>query len=182
MSLCSQPALPSQPWVSSQVPGKEGCFQTGNMSPGPAPQLPPQVLPCPPPPTPTPGMVLSSADQDFMVQKPPEGRGRRGHWRPPPPARLAALFLCAVGGAGPRRDGAHPAKRRAAAPFTFLIKTRSQDSPCPSHGAGRAPEATGGSRVRRLTSGRVTVRSVCGKGSQGPGPGLKLPHQDHSVA
>lgn len=58
-------------------------------------------------------MVLSTADQDFMVQKPPEGKGRRGHWRPPPPARLAAS-LCVRGGKGwpaegqgrtPERDG-----------------------------------------------------------------------------
>ena len=66
--------------------------------------------------------------------------------------------------------------------FTFLIRTRSQDAPCPGP---QGSAGTGG--YRGLTHqeadvpGRGTVRSVSGKGSR-PEPGLKLWHQDGSVA
>ena len=63
---------PPSPWEGGMLPNRKHELRTF------PPSCSPRVLSCVPPPTPTPGMVLSSADQDFMVQKPPEGKGRRG--------------------------------------------------------------------------------------------------------
>lgn len=112
--LYPQPGSAAKSWEGGMLPNGKHELRT------PAPHRSPRVLPCLPAPTPTPGMVLSTADQDFMVQKPPEGKGRRGHWRPPPPARLAAS-LCVRGGKGWPAEGwgAHPGERWAAAPLHF---------------------------------------------------------------
>ena len=127
-------------------------------------------------------MVLSTADQDFMVQKPPEGKGRRGHWRPPPPARLAAS-LCVHSGKG------WPAEGRGCTPGRdgqLLLYISNQDPepgctlPWPT-GLGGDRRLQGLTRQEADVPRRGTVRSVSGKGSR-PEPGLKLRHQDGSVA
>lgn len=71
--LYPQPGSAAKSWEGGMLPNGKHELRT------PAPHRSPRVLPCLPAPTPTPGMVLSTADQDFMVQKPPEGKGRRGH-------------------------------------------------------------------------------------------------------
>lgn len=91
-SLCSQPSLHPQPgsWKSlgrRMLPNRKHELRT------PAPTAPPGSFPASLP-TPTPGMVLSTADQDFMVQKPPEGKGRRATGGPRP-RHTGCLALCA---------------------------------------------------------------------------------------
>lgn len=67
-----KPGSAPSPWEGGMLPNRKHELRTF------PPSCSPRVLSCLPPPTPTPGMVLSSADQNFMVQKPPEGKGRRG--------------------------------------------------------------------------------------------------------
>lgn len=73
---------PSQPWVSQEG----GILTTGDILLG-EPLPGPRPLACPL----LPGIVLSTTDQDFMVQKPPEGKGE---WRPFADSARAWKGLC----------------------------------------------------------------------------------------
>lgn len=143
-SLCSQPSLHPQP--GSPV-WEGGDASTGNMRlRTPRPHCSPRVFPC---------LLLplqngpDTADQDFMVQKPPEDKGRRGHWRPPPWLHLAALALCARWGRAGPAEGTGAQGETGSCSFTFLIiRTRSPGHALPGPAGLRGPEATGGSCVQ----------------------------------
>lgn len=141
-SLCSQPLLASPAWVAKSL-GRRDASQQGNMSSGHPPPLLPQGPSLPPSPTPTPGMVLSTADQDFMVQKPPEGKGEGATGGPAPGTPWLPRSVCAVGRAGPRRDRGRTRGETGSCSFTFLIRTRAECAlPRPREARGD-PEATG---------------------------------------